>query len=102
MSGAQVLAIVLGGGILGALAMSLAWSLGFMAGEKTVSDLWLTAIKADAEVEAVKKQFHVAPKPESLYTPAPLPVPDCKCGGLCPGCAYLTEKKTASCHEAHR
>ena len=89
MSNLEAIGIVLGSGILGALAMSLAWSLGFMAGEKSVCDLWLAAIKADAEIEAVKKELRDAP----IYTPAPLPVPDCNCGGLCPGCAYLTEKK---------
>lgn len=99
MTNLEAFCIIAAGGTVGGLIAWLAWSLGYMKGGRVVSDHWQDAIEMDVladEIRAEKrKEFHVAPKGNDwrLNTVAPTPIPDCNCGGLCPGCAIAAQKK---------
>ena len=93
MNNMDVLLIVATGGIVGGGLMRLAWRVGFMQGERSVSELWLKAIDTEAEINAAHgvqeptcctcEMRHDSNEPTDLA----LAKVACRCGGLCPACA---------------
>ncbi len=96
MSNFDVLLIVLAGASLGGGGMLLAWRVGFMQGERKVTDHWLKAIETEKEVEGRMSSVESKAANASNIVPLyPEKLIECNCGGLCPSCANLMIQEAA-------